>query len=408
MRNEEILYEQEIRISDILLRVIRRWKKVLVVAIIMTTLLVGYAVLPTVNQGPALMMTASEIIEAEARIEEIEAQVIANEEALEASESAIAERESLIEANEIAMKDREDEIERIKQSIKKTEDLEEIYQTMVDTMMAVDIVEKDFASEVMNFTVKVADAQDAIFTKESRIATLNREIRDLEKMNEVTIPKEIEEIQEQMTELEEEIDEICEEADDLKVQMEKTVLPELSFVKVIIFAMIGFVLGVIMSTGYIAVVMIFDNKVHNTQVFEDGYGLFLLGTVTENKKNSIFCKRIRKLLGFAENVCNAEDEEIIVSKIKTFSNTNRVMAIGTIEEKRIRDVVDKLKESTSCNGLEFVSASNPMYSSESMNQLKNYELILVEKIDKTKINEIAKLMRFLDKSGATVLGVIAV
>lgn len=408
MKSEEMLYEQEIKIGDILKRVICRGKKILLISIIGAAVFVGYVVLSTMNQSPSLVMSASEIAEAEARIEELEDTKIANERAIGVCEDNIAELTRSVESNRIEIGYREDEIEQIRVSIEKTKGLEEIYQNMVDAMVVENIVNNDTAPEIMDIIVKASDAQDSIYEKESRIVTLSREIRNLEKMNEVTIPKEIENNQLRVMELDEDIEVIRKEIEELEDRMEETVTSQLSIIKVVVFGVFGFVLSLLVSVGYIAATMMFDGKIHNIRVFEDGYDLFVLGTISNERKVDVLNNQLGKIRAVEENVCIEEEKEVIATKIRSFSKTNKVMAIGTIDEERIRSVADLLKESINSTEIEFVSASNPMYSSESMNQMKNYELVLVEKLDETNMTEMSKLIRLLDKSEATVLGIIVV
>lgn len=409
MAVDEVIYEQEIRITDVLVRILSAWKKILVVACIGAVLLAGYIVLVTLKQGPTLVMTDGEIAEANVRIEEIEALLSEKEAALESNEEALFTTESSIDTNEMLMLDKKNEIERIELSIEKSKDLEEIYQTMVDAMITENIAEENYAASVMSYIVKLAETQESIYVKETRIVTLNKEIRDLKKENEINIPKKIEKIEEQIKVIEEEIGLISEEYDELTFQMGEMIIQELDFVKVVVVAFLGFILGIGLGCGCIVVIMIFDNRIHNTQILEDGFGLCLLGTISDDegkKGKGIISKVIDRMKGVNHAYCAAEEKNVIVEKIKAFSRTNKVMAIGTVNVDNIEFVGNELKEVAFANGLDLISAGNPMYSSEALKRIKDYELILVEKIDETDMKELEKLIRFLNKSEATILGVV--
>lgn len=409
MGNDEMIYEQEIRFTDVLVHVLLAWKKILLVASIGTILLVSYIMISTFSQKSVLVMNADEIAEAKVIIEENEVLIMDNEEILEEKELALDDLESSIEANEIAISDREKEITRVEKRIEELEEVEKIYQTMVDSMLSLDIVDEDLATQVMSFTVKIAETQDAIYQMETRNVLLNREIRDLMKANETVLPKEIADVKAQVKELSEETELMQQECNELETQMKATVSSEFDIVKVVFFAVLGFILGFGVSCGYIVVSMIFDNKIHNTRVLERRYGLYLLGAVSvDEKKKSIFSKLIFKLTGTDRACCSDDEKRVIVSRIKTFSKTNKVMAIGTINEENICAAINELKRVVPFVDFELISASNPMYSSETVSQLKDYELILVEKVDETKTEELDKLIRFLRKSEATVLGVVVV
>lgn len=409
MGNDEMSYERELRIVDVLVHILRKWKKVVLAAGIGAVVLVAYVVLSTMNQEPTLVMSSAEIAEAEARVEEIKVLVTTAEEAVKANEDAIVVLESSIETNELSVLDKENEIERIEKSIGKSKDLEVIYQTMVDDMMATNIVENGTASEMMNCIVKLADTQDTIYSKESRIVTLNREIRELKKANEITIPKQIEEIEEQKIETEKEIELLNEESVELVSQIEKKITQEFSVTKVIVFAVIGLILGLSVSCGYIVALMMFDNKIHNVQTVEDCFGLYYLGTLSyaENGvKNNIFSKLIGKIRGTERARSMAEEKDVIVSKVKTFSKTNKVIAVSTLCEDDIQNAMNELKTVALSSGIEFIVAGNPVYNADALRKLKDYEVVLIEKVDVTKVNELANLIRLIQKSESAIVGAV--
>ena len=138
--------------------------------------------------------------------------------------------------------------------------------------------------------------------------------------------------------------------------------------------------------------------------------MYLLGSLQSDeeskRKNTLVDKLIKKLSNSTQSLGIEEEKGIITAKIKTLSKTSRVMAIGTIDEESIQKAVQDLQSLLGVEKIEFIASGNPMYSTESMNLIKDYELVLIEKADKTDSRELSKLIQFLKISEATVLGAI--
>lgn len=410
MKNKEIIFEQEISLIDILVRTLRIWKRALLAAAIGAILLGGYAVFTNMNAAPVLVMTSEQIAEAETKIAGQEALITTNEGLITSHEDAIANLEDSVDANILSIADKKAEITRIKESVKKLEALEAVYQEAVDVTLTQKALDDDFTAEVLTLTGKIAETQSAIYDHESRIAILTTEIASLENINEDDIPAQAEEYTEEIETLNSDNESIQAEIDTLKAEMAETQVPEFSVVKVVAFAIIGAVLGLMVIPAYIAVVLAFDGKLHNASALEENFGLYLLGSLQSDeeskRKNTLVDKLIKKLSNSTQSLGIEEEKGIITAKIKTLSKTSRVMAIGTIDEESIQKAVQDLQSLLGIEKIEFIASGNPMYSTESMNLIKDYELVLIEKADKTDSRELSKLIQFLKISEATVLGVI--
>ena len=258
MKNKEIIFEQEISLIDILVRTLRIWKRALLAAAIGAILLGGYAVFTNMNAAPVLVMTSEQIAEAETKIAGQEALITTNEGLITSHEDAIANLEDSVDANILSIADKKAEITRIKESVKKLEALEAVYQEAVDVTLTQKALDDDFTAEVLTLTGKIAETQSAIYDHESRIAILTTEIASLENINEDDIPAQAEEYTEEIETLNSDNESIQAEIDTLKAEMAETQVPEFSVVKVVDFAIIGAVLGLMVIPAYFAVVLAFD------------------------------------------------------------------------------------------------------------------------------------------------------
>lgn len=407
MNNQEFNFESEISLVDIVVRVLQSWKKALLAIIIGAGVLAGYITIMTINPKVVSDLSTVQIEEKEAKISENEDLITVKEDEIAVNKKAIGDLENSIATNETNIEGKKAEIQYIEVYIENLNALEEIYQSTADVILSANIVGEEFASDMMNVTVKIVDTQREVLDSEVTILGLNKEIAELEKQNKITLPEKIEEIEEKNKEIQEEKMELIKENNELKEEVKKTTISEFSIIKVLILAVIGAVLGLGAFCGYKAFWLIFSNKIHSAQALQDGYGLHLLGELQDTEeKNKFIQKIISKLLGKRKDICADKEIEIINSKITALSKTNKIMVIGTIEASEIKNIVETLQGKNRNKAVELVAFGNPMYSPETLERLQDYELILVEKVDESSTKEITKLLRYLHKCEAEVLGVV--
>lgn len=407
MNQKEMVYERVFCLADIVARMLRSWKMTLVVALAGAVLLAGYCFLSTVNPEPVLVMTTKQLTETEIKITEKETLLTTIQDTIIVNENVISELEDSIKSNEAAIADKELEIQYAENYKEEMKTLINVYEEAMDEILTGDSEKESFASDVINITVQIADTRQKVLNTEVNILGLNQSIQALKKENETNVPKEIKKIEEQNKELQEENETITEEIEELKEMMAETRMTPFSFTRVAVYGVVGLFLGVAAIAGYYILLILFGGKIYTTHTLEESYGLHVLGFVgTKEEKKCIFDKWINKLLGVNDKLTKENKNAVIAAKISMLSKTKKVMAIGTIEVSQIKAAVDQLKKVADIDDLELVPAGNPMYSLDTMNRIKEYEIILVEKMDETNAKEMEKLLGFIHKSERTVLGVV--
>ena len=407
MNQKEMVYERVIYLVDIVARMLQSWKKVLVAALAGAVLLAGYCFLSTANPEPVLVMTAKQLEETEKKITEKEALLTTTQDTIAANENVIMELENAKKVNEAVIADTESEIQYAENYKEELMALIDIYEGVLDDVLNKDPGEENFASDMMTITMQIADVQQKVMNTEVNILEMNQNIQILKTENETSIPKKIEEVIEQNKELQEENEVMLQEIEELKEGMKETKTTPFSLTKVAVYGVLGMFLGVMVIAGYQIFLMLYGGKIYTAHTLEESYGLHVLGYVgNKEEKKCVFDKWINKLLGVNDKFSENNEASIIAAKISVLSKTKKVMAIGTIEAEKILKITNQLKAIVDEDGLELMSAGNPMYSLETMNRIKEYEIILVEKRDETSVKEMEKLLRLLHKIDATVIGVV--
>ena len=407
MNQKEMVYERVIYLVDIVARMLQSWKKVLVAALAGAVLLAGYCFLSTANPEPVLVMTAKQLEEKEKKITEKEALLTTTQDTIAANENVIMELENAKKVNEAVIADTESEIQYAENYKEELMALIDIYEGVLDDVLNKDPGEENFASDMMTITMQIADVQQKVMNTEVNILEMNQNIQILKTENETSIPNKIEEVIEQNKELQEENEVMLQEIEELKEEMKETKTTPFSLTKVAVYGVLGMFLGVMVIAGYQIFLMLYGGKIYTAHTLEESYGLHVLGYVgNKEEKKCVFDKWINKLLGVNDKFSENNEASIIAAKINVLSKTKKVMAIGTIEAEKILKITNQLKAIVDEDGLELMSAGNPMYSLETMNRIKEYEIILVEKRDETSVKEMEKLLRLLHKIGATVIGVV--
>ena len=407
MNQKEMVYERVICLVDIVARMLQSWKKVLVAALAGAVLLAGYCFLSTANPEPVLVMTAKQLEETEKKITEKEALLTTTQDTIAANENVIMELENAKKVNEAVIADTESEIQYAENYKEELMALIEIYEEVLDDILNKDPGEENFASDMMTITMQITDVQQKVMNTEVSILEMNQNIQILKTENETSIPKKIEGVVEQNKELQEENEVMMQEIEELKEGMKETKTTPFSLTKVAVYGVLGMFLGVMAIAGYQIFLMLYGGKIYTAHTLEESYGLHVLGYVgNKEEKKCVFDKWINKLLGVNDKFSENNEASIIAAKISVLSKTKKVMAIGTIEAEKILKVTNQLKAIVDEDGLELMSAGNPMYSLETMNRIKEYEIILVEKRDETSVKEMEKLLRLLHKIDATVIGVV--
>lgn len=188
--------------------------------------------------------------------------------------------------------------------------------------------------------------------------------------------------------------------------LEEPVEPSLGMIKAVRYFVLGGIIGGVLAVGTIIVVGLFRNKFEEEAFIEREYNLMVLGVrpLVSKSKNAID-KMFAKMYNHS---AIATEEEFVGYVVAGIENLNRekhkIHFTGSVEKSELEQVFKqvscKLGEDTTVGG--FV-----LQDMESLQLLEQSEfVVLVEKRNKTNLNDLDREIKYLEKLDKKVLGVV--
>ena len=153
-----------------------------------------------------------------------------------------------------------------------------------------------------------------------------------------------------------------------------------SFIK---FGAIGFVGIFFVMCVYYALAFIFSDKVYSANEFKDKAKIKVLGDLTFTKTNSKYINWINKL----EKRPVSNDYDLLVSNIKAYGKTSKILLSGDLEDDIKEDIVSNLKKLL--KNVEIISCGSLLTDSSAINKLDSVDsVILLTKCNKSSYKTI--------------------
>ena len=145
-----------------------------------------------------------------------------------------------------------------------------------------------------------------------------------------------------------------------------------SFTKTFVkFGLVGFACTFFVMCVYYALVFIFSDKVYSANEFKDKAKIKVIGNLTYKKNNDKYINWINKL----EKRPTINDYELIVSNIKAYGNTNKVLLSGNLEDSIKEDIVSNLKKLL--KNVEIISCGSLLTDSSAVNELDSVDSVIL-------------------------------
>lgn len=395
--NNTAEYENEIDFKKLCIYILRKWK-VLLIAFVVGALLLG---LVKAFSSPELV-TDTALVEAnQTKITEYQTALSTNQSTLSTNKSTIASNKNQISINEAAIEDQN-------QTLKDLQDVLDTHEQMLDELEAMQdagltndeqVVVLDRAAEmtgrIYDLNAEIADVRESITNYESQIETLQQDNENLEAENKTLA----ENIESQQTEI-----------DRLTAEMEPKQVP-VSTGDIVTYTIMGALLGIVLVCIWLCIKYIFSKKLKDEQDLVGRYGFYILGVFNDinTKQQDLINRLLDKWAGIRRDQ-NTEDEyRLIAAKIQMSENKqpmHHLMVTGTLPFETLQDVEAKLKSFLPAEQYEIHAAENLAYNSDVLTQIKQYEIVLVEKKDVSDVREVEKLAEVLKVSEVHVVGAI--
>ncbi|MCD8381279.1 MAG: hypothetical protein LUC95_13420 [Lachnospiraceae bacterium] len=397
--NNNIEYEYEIDLKDLCVSLLRRWRQMILAAVIGAVLLGGFRLVQNMTAETGLVMSESELEAAQEDIEKAEKQI-------KSLDISISKTQLKIEANEVSINNLADKIALAESQLESLDSLLEGYMTAFEKLQESDVTDGELADTMVDYLIQIDTLQSSIYAKESEIGELYESEPVLEEAN-LELQEQIEDYEEQIVEQEETIAELEEQmAEETSVNVTS---------KVAVYIVLGAFVGICCVLAYAFLQYCFDRTVHLEEDLTKYSGVPVIASVHEHNPSAVRKRNfVDKLLDRFEGVNTSLDYtvttqcDIAAAKIQVLSGNREVLLTGTVSQEMLQSIYDVLGEKLPAEKFTLRMAENPMYSSEEILKIGNYDLVLVEAPHITKVRELTDLNSFLRLSGVKVIGIIAV
>lgn len=174
----------------------------------------------------------------------------------------------------------------------------------------------------------------------------------------------------------------------------------------------GFV-GVVIAIFIFILISLFHyqkgGKIHEIHTFFDCYDIFLIGSLYNpiGPNSNAFERFLARLEGYRQPLDAQQEWKLISGRIQALvSQEKKILITGSGPESAIHEAYLQLEKTFQNQPHILLEASNPFYHSEIMSQLKNCNIVLVEKKNESTIKEWDQLYHFLDQCQVQLVGVI--
>lgn len=450
-------YEQEIDLKDLMFVVLRKWRPILLVAIVLAVLAGGYKIGKALAQqsDPEFLQEAEDNYQKEVSMYEmnkaakerevenlmvdlenqdkyLENSVLMSISPYDVSVSSadffvktdyeimpnmvyqnINYTDSLIKSYTAAVK---------KDGLKKVADKENTDIKYVEELVTVDI---DYNNDMFSIQVKHSDPEKAQAIMDSIMSTLkgmrgklsstiaNHTLSVMNEMSSVTVDLAISDTQKSkkdyVTTLETSLQTKQDELKELE-EPTKPAVSKLSAVKSgIKYFILGGVLGAFMVVFIVCVVFLMSDKVASAKELKNRFGIKTLGVLEPSSKKRAFDfvdKWLDKLEGVDVTTPENVRYEVIAANIRNYAkDTKNLLVTGTVDKAVLENVTGKLKELLPESQIAY--GEDMRVTAFTLDQLSKYEgVVLVEKKGVSTYTGVSQELETIKNVGKTTVGYI--
>ncbi|MCD7844712.1 MAG: hypothetical protein LUG57_02430 [Oscillospiraceae bacterium] len=357
MEDYEEQYEETLSIKELCLYILRGWRPLVIAVLVGAILLGGYQLVSGLTAGEELVMTEEEIATAE---------------------STIASNETTISNDQASLTAKQSELEGLQQTLAD-------YQATLALAMTAESADAEMIVTILELNDSIASTQSQISSANQSINSLNNEISSLQSTNE-----------------------------SLRASMTETTSTDVSLKKVVVYAVVGAVLGFLLVCVVAFCRWFFGGTLRGPEALTDRYALPMLGSVyypyteeQEKKRNKI--DRLLDRLSGIEKPEPEKEYALAAAKLQVLGKEGRrLMVTGTLEKQQLETVCQALNKCFPADGPSAFAAENPMRDPDAMLQVGGCDILLVEGVRRSKSAEVDELFRFLRLSQASVVGTFMV
>lgn len=396
MNDSNVIFETEIDLKKLVIFILRRWKFLLLAVVLGAVLLGGFEVVIGFQPGtdPALVSANQN------QISQIQGTQDTYQKELDTNAGTISSNTAMIAVNEKRVENAELLIEDLETSLQAYRETQEGLQTLLNQTASTE----EGASLLEQYTTLIDEIDGVV----QDLDVARKDIADFETENE-SLEQANETLEARNVELEQLMADNQTKIDALTVAMEtKTVSVEMG--DVVRFAVVGALLGFFIVCAIAAAQYVFSGKLKNAEELVSRYGYFVLGDI--HKPNTKYGDAINRWLDRLDGVGRTDNVNemcrLISAKLQLVVKETpvRIMVTGTISTENLEWVRQQLQAILPATEYLWYESANLLENPQTIVQLKDTAVVLVEEKGISRIREMDRQARLLNNSCASVLGAI--
>lgn len=181
------------------------------------------------------------------------------------------------------------------------------------------------------------------------------------------------------------------------------------------YAVVGFVLGAFLMMGILLVSYLMTDKIMDGSDIRKRYNIRILGVVSNKGKKRMFGfvdRGIYKLQGISIDPKNEAIIERITTTLKAYVELDnihegRIVLTGSMNVDINQELVKKVSKVFNKSSLELIASDNITYSAETVQKIKESKgVVLCEVIGRTTYTELTKQIEYIKDLDKNILGII--
>lgn len=396
MERQEVI----INARDLIYSVIRRWRVLVLAALIGCAAAVGYQFLPK-KASPAAAQSGSESgeqsLSIEQQISEKKGQLEANTQKIEANRETIVRKEEAVAEQEQALEENGQLIEEYQKVLSAAEDA---LKTAAPEAQGEIVLAMNGAND------GIRDLQSKNLTIRQEIINLQQEAADLQQEADTALPQANERLTREIEALEKSAAEAAEQKDDAKKDAKRGI----SAGGLAVGALAGMLAGVILSGGYLFVRYCLERKLHDAGTLRMRYQYFILGSLYKpSEKGGRLDRAFADWAGYPFELDEEKAYGVIAANITVLEEKpETILLTGTVPAERLQRIGEEIGKRLAANGITIQVHPDAASSPEGILRIKNSPVIVAEAKDWSRLGDMDRQDELIAAAGARVVGAILI
>ena len=346
-------YGQSVGLKTLCIDILKKWRMLLLAALIGCVLLGGYQLAIRLITGEQSVLTQEE---------------------RKAYKTALEDNEEAIERRKNSIEDQNDLITELRKSKKK-------YEALLEQATAAEVSSAEVMADIVGINEQTIEKQNQIISAFTQIQALEDEIESLETTNK-----------------------------EYKTRLEETT-PVVQLQSILLRAVFGGILGIFIVCVWVAICWARDKTLKSGSEMEERFAIPVLGAPAASAEPDGHNGKIDRWIAKLEASATSEDPEqeyaLAAAKLQLLTEPGqRITLTGPVARERLEQVFTALQKNLPADACSLFVADNPLHHPDAMLQLQNSMVLLVVATHDSNTPEIQALTEFLQLGKVAVIGAV--